>query len=129
MHFICHIDREIYKVVTPDIRTDEVILTDERIQHIKEHHPNDFETFADHLTLILQEPDYILEANKPNTAFILKAFQVENKRFQLILRLITAAESTTYVNSVITFLKISDRKWHKYLRNKKILYSRMQDKV
>ena len=33
------IDREVYSCVAGDIVTDEVIITDERVQHIKERHP------------------------------------------------------------------------------------------
>ena len=36
------IDIEIYKCVAEDIVTDEVIITDERIQHIKSRHPDDY---------------------------------------------------------------------------------------
>lgn len=35
MHTVGKIDREIYKCITKDIVTDEVIITDERIGHIK----------------------------------------------------------------------------------------------
>lgn len=47
--------------------------------------------------------------------------------FQLILRLKTSSDPQNYKNSIITFLKIDQRKWEKYLRNKKILYSRESD--
>ncbi|MEG2642047.1 MAG: phage minor head protein, partial [Eubacterium sp.] len=46
VHTIGKIDKSIYSVVTPDIRTDEVIITDERIQHIKDGHPNDYERYS-----------------------------------------------------------------------------------
>ena len=42
VNFVCKLDKELYKVVTEDIRTDEVIITDERIQHIQERHPDDY---------------------------------------------------------------------------------------
>ena len=35
MHLIGKIDKNIYKCITEDIVTDEVIITDERIRHIK----------------------------------------------------------------------------------------------
>lgn len=41
VHIIGKIDRDIYKCVTEDIITDEVIITDNQIQHIKDRHPND----------------------------------------------------------------------------------------
>ena len=75
---------------------------------------------------MLIQPDYILEANRPHTAFVLKAFRVDGIRFQLILRLVTVEDPEGYSNSIITFLKISEKKWNKYLRNKKILYSHME---
>lgn len=68
-----------------------------------------------------------MEANRPNTAFVLKKIEIEKMHFQLILRLKTSSDPQNYKNSIITFLKIDQRKWEKYLRNKKILYSRESD--
>lgn len=116
------IDVEKYRVVTDNIRTDEVIITDERIQHIKERHPNDFERYSQYLKQIVESPDYILEANKPNTAFLLKEFAEEDERFQLILRLAVEGDIPGYKNSIITFLKVEEKRYRRYLRTKKILY-------
>ncbi|MDO4301555.1 MAG: minor capsid protein [Clostridia bacterium] len=124
VHTIGKIDRNIYKCITDDIITDEVIITDERVNHIKERHPNDYERFYSYIPEIIANPDYIIEANKPKTAFILKEINYENEKFQLILRLATSGDTIGYSNSVITFLKISNKKWNKYLRNKKILYKK-----
>lgn len=118
------IDIEKYKCVTQDIQTDEVIITDKQIEHIKERHPNDYERYFRYVKEIIGEPDYILEANRPNTAFVLKHIVDNGKNYQLILRLKTSTDPVTYKNSVITFLKVDDRKWSKYLRNKKILYDK-----
>lgn len=41
VHTVGRIDVEKYKVVTDKIQTDEVIITDERIEHIRERHPNE----------------------------------------------------------------------------------------
>ncbi|MGN1419308.1 MAG: PBECR2 nuclease fold domain-containing protein [Acutalibacteraceae bacterium] len=124
MHYIGKINREIYKCVTGDITTDEVIITDKQIEHIKERHPNDIERYYDYIKEIVENPDYILEANKPNTAFILKHIIDNGKNYQLILRLKTSDDPILYKNSVITFLRVDDRKWAKYLRNKRILYDK-----
>ena len=122
VHIIGKIDIEKYKCVTEDIKTDEVIITDKQIEHIKERHPNDYERYFNYAKEIIEKPDYILEANKPNTAFILKHIVDNGKNYQLILRLKTSSDPKGYKNSVITFLKVDDKKWAKYLRNKKILY-------
>ena len=73
MHIIGRIDITKYKCVTHDIQTDEVIITDERIQHIKERHPDDFEKYCMYMREIIESPEYIIEANKVNTALIHKA--------------------------------------------------------
>ena len=84
------IDIEIYKCVTEDIQTDEVIITERQIEHIKERHPSDYERYFSYAQEIIREPDYILEANKPNTAFVLKHIVDNGKNYQLILRLKTS---------------------------------------
>ena len=45
---ICKLDIAKYKCVTPDIITNEVIITDKQIEHIKERHLHDFEKYFDY---------------------------------------------------------------------------------
>ena len=45
VHKVGKLNRDIYKCITEDIVTDEVIITNERIQHIKVRHPNDYEKY------------------------------------------------------------------------------------
>ena len=71
---------------------------------------------------IVEAPDYILEANRPNTAFLLKAFEEDGERFQLILRLAVEGDKPEYKNSVITFLNVEEKRYRRYLRTKKVLY-------
>ena len=116
------IDIEKYRVVSDRIRTDEVVISDERIGHIKDHHPNDFERYSQYIAEMLQSPQYILEDPVPNTAVILNEFAEAGEHFRLILKLAVIEDEAYKKNSVITFLKISEKKFRKYLRNKKILY-------
>lgn len=122
VHYITRLDIDKYKCVSDKITTDEVIITDERIQHIRERHPNDFERYERYMREIIQSPDYILEANKPNTAFLLKQIVEADERFQLILRLAVQGDPAEYKNSVITFLKVEEKRYKRYLRTKNILY-------
>lgn len=122
MHEIWHIDVELYSCVTQDIQTSEVIITEDRIEHIKMRHPDDYESFTKYAAEILRNPDYILEANKPNTAFILKRISDNEKNYQMILKLKTSSDPKNYKNSVITFLKVEEKRYKRYLRTKKILY-------
>lgn len=122
MKIIGRLDVEIYKCITNSIVTDEVIITEERIQHIKERHPNDYELFYVYMKEVIEHPEYIIEANKPNTALILKSFFSGNRQFKTILRLVTSADDSTFKNSVITFMKINEKEWNRLIKNKKILY-------
>lgn len=124
MYIVGKINREIYKCITDDIVSDEVIITDNQIQHIKERHPNDYERFAQHFAEILKEPDYIIESPKPNTALVLKEIKVEKEVFKMVVRLVASTDRQDYKNSVITFMKIDEKEWKRLLRNKKILYKR-----
>ena len=116
------IDIEIYKCVAEDIVTDEVIITDERIQHIKSRHPDDYEKYCKYMSEIIKNLEYIIEANKPRTALLLKSFEDEGIPFKTILRLVTSSDNITYKNSIITFMKINDKEWNRLIKNKKILY-------
>ena len=122
VHYIGKIDREIYKCVTKDIRTDEVIISETQIRHIMDRHPNDYENYFKYAETIIKCPDYILEANKPNTAFILKHIEENGKNYEMILRLQTSNDPENFKNSVITFLKVEEKRYKRYLRTKKILY-------
>lgn len=122
MQIIGKIDMEIYRAVSPGIRTAEVVITDERIAHIKQRHPNDFERYSGYLSRMLSNPQYILADPVPGTAVIVQEFLEENEHFRLILKLAVPESGQGKRNSVITFLKISEKKFRKYLRNKKILY-------
>lgn len=124
MYTIGYIDVEKYKSISPDIRTCEVIITDERIRHIQERHPNDYERFCAYIPLMLQDPDYIIAANKPNTAVILKEFVENGEKFKLILRLKTPDMPKGYKNSIISFWYVGETTWNKTLKNKNILYKK-----
>lgn len=122
VHLVGKIDRDIYKCVTHDIVTDEVVITDNQIQHIMDRHPNDYERFSKYFGIIVSSPDYIVEANKPNTALVLKEIKDEDQVFKTVVRLITSKDDPSYKNSIITFMKIDEKEWNRLLRNKKILY-------
>lgn len=122
VHKIGVIDINKYQCVTKDIKSNEVIITDERIQHIKDRHPKDYERYCGYMREIISNPDYIIEANKPNTALLLKSFPEGGEQFKTILRLITSSDDPAFKNSIITFMKINEKEWQRLLRNKKILY-------
>ncbi len=124
VQFVGKIDRELYRCVSEDITTDEVIITDERVQHIKDRHPGDYERYFKYMTEIVGNPDYILEANKPDSALLLKRFQENEKNYKLIMRLKTSHDPEGFKNSVISFQKVEDKRYIRYTHSEKVLYSR-----
>ena len=125
MYIVGKIDVKIYRCISEYIITDEVIITDERVGHVKERHPDDYEKYCEYLKEIVEHPDYIIEANKPDTALILKQIiESKEKQFKTVLRLKTSTDKPEYKNSIITFMKINEKEWKRLLRNNRILYKR-----
>lgn len=124
VHSIGKIDKNIYSCVADNILTDDVIITGKQIGHIKQRHPDDYERFNKYFNEIVFHPDYIIEANRANTALILKEIKSEKEMFKTVLRIATSVDNPNYKNSIITFMKINEKEWNRLLRNKKILYKR-----
>ena len=116
------LDKKIFSCVTNDIVTDEVVITEQQIEHIQNRHPNDYERFHSYFSEIVRNPDYIIESNKPNTALILKEISIDGEKFKTVLRLATSKDNPSYKNSIITFMKIDEKEQKRLLRNKKVLY-------
>ncbi len=109
VHLVGKLNKDIYKCITNDIVTDEVIITGERIGHIKERHPNDYERYYGYLKEIVEHPQYIIETNRPYTALILKEFMEGGEQFKTVMRLTASHDDPDYKNSIITFMKINDK--------------------
>lgn len=124
VHSIGKIDREIYKCITEDIRTEEVIITDNQIQHIKDRHPEAYDKVLSNIQETIRVPDYIIKDKHEHTGLVVKRIATENGILQVVLRLCTSGDEQEYKNSVISCWEISERRLQNYLRNKEILYSR-----
>lgn len=116
-----------YSCVTKDISTDELIISEKQIEHIFEKHPNDFIDVEDVIWSVreaVSSPDYIVESEKPNTAFVLKELSDEKGKSRLIMRLRTSADPDDYKNSIITFQKTREKEWNRIIRNEKFFTKR-----
>ena len=125
MCLIGKINIDIYKCITNDIVTDEVIITDNQIQHIIERHPNVYEHVIGFLGEAVAYPDYIIRDKRPNTGLVIKKVQLEDKYVQLVLRVCTSKDSPGYKNSALSCWEISESRLNNYLRNKTILYRKV----
>lgn len=127
MQYIGKIDKEKFKNITDDITTEDVVLTEKQVDHIKERHPNDYENYFKYFSQIIENPDYIIRDTMRNTGILLKEIVEKDERFQLILRLHTNEDNPEYKNSIITFFKLSKKKYNQYLRNKEIVWKRLDN--
>ncbi len=117
MLLIGKINKDIYKCITDDIMTDELIITD---NHIKARHPNIYETFADYLREAINSPDYIIKDKHPNTGLVIKQLYTNDHRnVQIVLRICTSKDEPGYKNSIISFWEISESRLQNYLKNKR----------
>lgn len=128
MVVIGRIDREIFRCITEDIVTEEVVMTDNQLQHILQRHPEVFPAVLDVLRDILRDPDYIIEDKHPYTVLVVRRLETGSESLQVVLRICTSEDQPGYKNSVISCWEISERRLKNYLRNKKILYNRQVDK-
>ncbi len=124
VHSIGKIDREIYKCITEDIRTEEVIITDNQIQHIKDRHPEAYDKVLNNIQEAIRVPDYIIRDKHEYSGLVIKRIQTESGILQVVLRLCTSEDEQGYKNSIISCWELSEKRLQNYLRNKEILYSR-----
>lgn len=125
VHSVGKIDRDIYKCITADIVTDEVIITDNQIQHILDRHPDAYETAMKEMRTAIESPDYIIADDKHNnTGLVIKKFKMKGDNLQLVLRICTHKDEPCYKNSVISCWEISEKRLENYLKNKRVLYKK-----
>lgn len=124
VHSVGKIDRDIYKCITEDIVTDEVIITENQMQHILDRHPDAYAEIIDYLSDIIRDPDFIIEDKHENTGLVIKRVELEKEYAQMVLRICTSDDNPNYKNSVISCWEISEKRLQNYLRNKRILYKK-----
>ena len=125
MLYIGRIDKAIYACVAEDISVEETVITQKQMEHIFDSHPQKAHAnVMQRLSEALRDPDYILADKAPRTAVVFRQFMEGDERYRVILKLATKTDEQHPYNSIITAFYISEKKWNKYLRNKKVLYSR-----
>lgn len=103
------------------LKTDEIIITSERIEHIKLRHPTDYELFEKYGVQTIEAPDLIIkDCKNKNTVFMIK--RLEEINLNVVARLIIDTENEKRKNSVMTFYRIRDKNLIKIKNKNKTLY-------
>lgn len=125
VHTIGKLRKEIYKCISDNIATDEVIITDERIKHIKERRGVDFwEKYERYFPLILSDPDYIFPDARVHTAIVCKTIEEDEGTINLVLRLAVEGDNPSYKNSILTAIRENKRRFAQRLRNNTPVYQK-----
>lgn len=125
VHSVGKIEIGKYESITSGIRTDEVIITDERIEHIIERRGKEFyEKYGNEFGNIVSDPDYIFKDSKLNTALACKRFLEDEKYVNVALRIAVSTDKPEYKNSIITAVGESDKRFAQRLRNNSPIYKK-----
>ena len=124
MQYIGRIDKNKFVGILANISSDEVIITDERIQHINNGRGSEFyETYSKYFSDVISDPDIIFE-DKKYTAAVVKRIDDGVQHLNLILRLVAPDNDGEFKNSIITAIGIGDKRLETYRKNKKIVYKK-----
>ncbi len=117
------IDIKILEKEYGKIQTDEIIVTNERINHIKGRHPEDFELFHKYGIEIVEHPDVIIKDEKhEGTVFMVK--RIPDTNLNVVVRVALETDEEGLKNSVMTFYRIRERNLRKLSEKNKLLYKR-----
>ena len=129
LQYIGKIDVNLFKEISQNIITDEVVLTDKQREHIEQRHSEILKKYEKYFTEIIEKPDFILKDNaRNNTALIFKTIQEKNKsekiigNVNLVLRLAVEGDDANNKNSIITCIPIGNNRLKSYKNNGKIIY-------
>ena len=103
------------------LQTNEIIVTNERVEHIKSHHPQDYDLFEQYGVEAVLSPNLIIKDLKHDgTVFMVKRLAETN--LNVIVRLALGTDEKELKNSVMTFYRIRDKNLKKLIKKNKLLY-------
>ena len=104
-----------------DIKTEKLIITKERIDHIRKRHGNDYELYGKYIPEIIKDPDYILEdIENKDTVLYLKS--IEELNLQIVVKLQTENQKEK-ANTIITFWHMRKRSYKQIINKNKKIFS------
>lgn len=119
LKYIGNLDKNKLGEFKDKIITEEVILTNERAEHILLEHKKEYEQLKNYMSEIIQEPDYILKDNRhDDTIILLKNIENTGNRGRIVIKLALGIDESHPKNSIITLMKLNERTWNQTLKNR-----------
>lgn len=124
VQYIGKIDAGLFENEFGKLNTNDVILTNERLQHIIDEHPQDYDYFAKYGIQTVTNPDIVIKDGKnENTVFMIA--KLENTNLNTVVRLSVAGKDLSKLdNSIMTFYRIREKNLRKLIERNKVLYKR-----
>ncbi len=105
------------------LHTDEIVITDERIKHIKLRHPLDYSLFEEYGVQTVSNPDIIIkDCKNEGTVFMVK--RLKDTNLNVVIRLVLEQDDKNLKNSVMTFYRIRHKNLIKLEKKNKTLYKK-----
>ncbi len=102
-----------------------VELTAERLEHIRQHHPEDFDMCVKYIDPVIENPDLILEDHKnPLTAMFIRSFGEAG--VNVVIKLAMSSD-TGNRSFIVTVHPAGERSIKKLERKNKVVYKRPPD--
>ena len=116
------IDRAKLASMYSSLLSGDLILTAERLAHIRARHPEDADLFIRYGEQVIQDPDLILNDDK-NRATVMYIRAIESTNLNIIVRL-ALAEDAGKSHSIMTAYRLGEKTVKRLKKKNKILYFR-----
>ena len=105
------------------LQTAEIIVTDERLEHILLRHPEDFALFKQYGKKCVESPDIILKDQK-HTGTIFMIYRLPDINLNVIVRVALCRDNKGLKNSVMTFYRLREKNLEKLMKKNTLLYKK-----
>lgn len=105
------------------LQTNEIIVTNERIDHIIKQHPKDYPLFQKYGIQTVESPDIVIKDCK-NTGTVFMVKKLPQTNLNVVARLVLDTDEPTHKNSVMTFYCIRNKNLVKLENKNKVLYKK-----
>ena len=106
-----------------NVKTEKLIITKERIEHINKRHDNDYELYGKYMVEIINKPDYILQ-DIDSIDIVLYLRTIKELNLQMVIKLQTE-DNIDKANTVITFWHMRKRSYMQIINKNKIIYEKL----
>ena len=122
--FLCELNCSFVGSDFGRLNTYEVVLTEERAEHIRTRHPEDYKLFERYGVQTITDPDLVLRDEKnPNTVLMFR--RISETNLNTVIRLSVSGEDDVNIkNSVMTFYRVRDKNLKKLEIKNKTVYKR-----